>query len=41
MTVGQVIGQIHDIPSVKEIIESIISEAKVIMKRLRNIGVGG
>lgn len=41
MTVGQVAGLIHDVPSVKEIIESIISEAKTIMQRLRNIGIGG
>jgi len=40
ISVGQVVGLIHDIPSVKEIIESIISDAKVIMQRLRNIGVG-
>ncbi len=41
MTVGQVVGLIHDIPSVKEIIEGIISEAKPIVQRLRNIGIGG
>ena len=36
---GQVIGLIHDIPSVKEIIEGIISEAKLIGQRLYNTGL--
>ena len=35
-TVGQVVGLVHDIPTVKEIIDSIISEARVIIKRLHN-----
>ncbi len=41
ITCGQVVGIIHDIPSVKEIIERIISEAKPIMQRLHNMGVAG
>jgi len=36
---GQVIGLIHEIPSVKEIIDGIISEAKLIGQRLHNIGI--
>ena len=36
---GQVVGLIHDIPSVKEIIEGIVSEAKLIVQRLHNIGI--
>ena len=36
ITAGQVAGLIHNIPSVKEIIESIINEAKVIVQRLNN-----
>ncbi len=39
MTAGQCVGLIHDIPSVKEIIDGIISEAKVIMGRLQKMGV--
>jgi len=38
ISIGEVVGLIHDLPSVKEIIESIVSEAKVIMQRLQNIG---
>jgi nitronate monooxygenase len=41
MTIGQVVGLIHDLPTIKEIIDGIISEAKVIMQRLQNVGVGG
>ena len=41
ITVGQVVGLIHDIPSVKEIIDGIISEAQVIMQRLHKIGLDG
>jgi len=41
ITAGQVVGLIHDIPSVKEIIEGIISEAKLIVQRLHNIEIGG
>jgi len=39
MTVGQIIGLIHDIPSVKDIIEGIINEAKLIGQRLHNLGI--
>ena len=35
--VGQVVGLIHDIPSVKEIIKGIINEARQIVARLNNI----
>jgi len=40
MTVGQGVGLIHDIPSVKEIIDGIISGAELITQRLRQIGIG-
>jgi len=36
---GQVVGLIHEIPSVREIIEGIITEAKLIGQRLHNIGI--
>jgi len=36
---GQVVGLIHEIPSVKEIIDSIMSEAKLIGQRLHDIGI--
>jgi len=36
---GQVVGLIHEIPSVREIIDGIISEAKLIGKRLYNLGI--
>ena len=36
---GQVIGLIQEIPSVKEIIDGIISEAKLIGRRLHSIGI--
>ncbi|MFC1954143.1 NAD(P)H-dependent flavin oxidoreductase, partial [Chloroflexota bacterium] len=36
ITAGQGVGLIHDIPSVKEIIEGIISEAKLIVQRLHD-----
>ena len=36
---GQVVGLIHDIPTVKEVIDSIIAEAKVIGQRLTSMGV--
>ena len=36
---GQTIGLIHDIPSAKEIIEGIISEAKLIAERIYSISV--
>lgn len=41
MTAGQIVGLIHDIPSIKEVIDRIISEAKVIVQRLNKLGVGG
>lgn len=41
ISVGQAVGLIHDIPSVREIIDSIINEAKAIMQRLRKMGIGG
>ena len=37
---GQTVGMIHEIPSVKEIIDGIISEARQIGKRLNKMGVG-
>jgi NAD(P)H-dependent flavin oxidoreductase YrpB (nitropropane dioxygenase family) len=37
-TVGQVVGLVHDIPSVKEIIDGIITEASAIVQRLNRIG---
>ena len=36
---GQSVGLIHDIPTVKEIIDSIISEAGLIGKRLQGMGL--
>jgi len=36
---GQVVGLIHNIPTVKEVIDSIITEAKAIGQQLRSIGV--
>jgi len=36
---GQVVGLIYEVPSVKEIIEGIISEAKLIIQRLNNLGI--
>ena len=39
ITVGQVIGLIHDVPSVKEIIDGIISEAQQIVKRFQDMGI--
>ena len=40
ITTGQVVGLVHDIPSVKEIIDNIIAEAPAIVERLRNTGLG-
>jgi len=37
-TVGQVVGLVHNIPSVKEIIEGIIGEARLIVERLHSTG---
>ena len=39
ISVGQVVGLIHDIPTVKEIIDGIVTEAKDIMKRLQTLGL--
>ena len=39
MTTGQVVGLIRDIPRVQEIIEGIISEARLIVQRLNNLGM--
>ncbi|MFC2005504.1 NAD(P)H-dependent flavin oxidoreductase [Chloroflexota bacterium] len=39
ISTGQVVGLIHNILSVKEIIEGIISEAKPILQRLQSIGI--
>lgn len=36
---GQVVGLIRDLPSVKEVIETIIAEARVIGQRLSSLGV--
>jgi NAD(P)H-dependent flavin oxidoreductase YrpB (nitropropane dioxygenase family) len=36
---GQIVGLIHDVPSVKEIIGNIISEAKAVEQRLQNRGI--
>jgi nitronate monooxygenase len=40
ISVGQTVGLIHDIPSAKEIIDRIISEAQTIMQRLYKLGTG-
>jgi nitronate monooxygenase len=37
--VGQVVGLIHEVLSVKEIIDNIISEATVVAKRLHKMGI--
>ena len=39
ISVGQVVGLIHDVPSVKEIIDGIISEAKLIVQRFHKMGI--
>lgn len=39
ITVGQVVGLIHSIPTVKEIMDGIISDAKTIMQRLEKLGL--
>ena len=39
ISVGQCVGLIRDIPSVKEIFDSIISEAKLIVQRFHDIGI--
>jgi len=40
ISVGQTVGLIHDIPSAKEIIDRIISEAQIIIQRLYKLGTG-
>lgn len=40
ISVGQCVGLIRDIPTVKQVIDGIIKDAKVIMKRLQTLGVG-
>lgn len=41
VSVGQCVGLLRDIPTVKQIIDGIIKDAKVIIKRLEGLGVGG
>ena len=41
ISVSQAVGLIHDMPSVKDIIDGILSEAKLSMQRLHNMGIGG
>lgn len=41
VSVGQGVGLIHDIRGVKEIIDSIVTDAGVIMQRLNDIGFPG
>lgn len=36
---GQAVGLIHDIPTVKELIDRIVGEAEAIIKRLYNLGI--
>jgi len=36
---GQVVGLIHEIPTVREIIEGIVNEARLIGQRLNNMGI--
>jgi len=38
MACGQVVGLLHDTPTVKEVVDSIINEAKQIIDRLRRLG---
>ena len=40
ITVGQCVGLINDTPTVKEIIDGMVKEAKEIMQRLNKIGLG-
>jgi len=40
ISAGQVVGLIHDIPSVEEIINNIVTEARAIVNRLQNAGIG-
>jgi nitronate monooxygenase len=39
MPCGQVVGLIHNIPTVREIIEGMVNEAKLIGQRLNNMGI--
>jgi len=39
ISIGQVVGLVNEIPSVREIIEGIVNEAKLIAQRLHNIGI--
>ena len=39
MTAGQIVGLIHDVPSIKEVIDSVINEAEIIVQRLNKLGV--
>ncbi len=38
---GEAVGLIHDIPTVKELIDRIVADAQAIAQRLRSIGIGG
>ncbi len=38
MACGQVVGLIHDVPTVKEVVDSIINEAREMMDRLSHLG---
>ena len=38
MSCGQVVGLIHDVPTVKEVVDRIINEASEIMERLSHLG---
>jgi nitronate monooxygenase len=40
ISVGQSVGLIHDIPTVKEIIDGIINGAQAIIESLHNLGKG-
>jgi nitronate monooxygenase len=40
ITAGQTVGLIHDIPSVQEIIDRIISEAQAVLKRVNAVERG-
>lgn len=39
VTVGQSVGLVHDIPTVKELIDRLVSEADLVGKRLHNMGL--
>jgi nitronate monooxygenase len=39
MPCGQVVGLIHEIPTVREIIEGMVNEARLIGQRLNNVGI--